>query len=88
MEEYNYVRMSIDTYIFEHHGTYGRDYPTNKYEDFQDEAETALKSQLGAILRVGIRDVVLDYSFYSKDTRDEYRDMIHEYGGGLYDGKT
>jgi predicted kinase len=80
----SFVRFSIDTYVFEHHGAYGKDYAADMYEPYQDEAEDALRNQLKDILRAGQRDVVLDYSFWEKETRDEYRSIIEQEGQGLY----
>ncbi|PMD62454.1 uncharacterized protein K444DRAFT_342246 [Hyaloscypha bicolor E] len=39
VEQYpNFVRLSIDKYIFENHGVYGRDYTEDGYEGLQEEA--------------------------------------------------
>lgn len=83
----SFVRFSIDQYMFEHYGIYGRDFPPEMYEPYQDEAEAALKGQLRQILTTGSNDIVLDYSFWSRKTRDEYRAIVDAEGGGLYQGK-
>lgn len=83
----SFIRLSIDRYIFEHHGVHGKDFHPDKYGVYQEEAEAALKEQLRQILAAGSRDLVLDYSFWSKGTRDEYRDIVDVEGGGVYQSK-
>jgi hypothetical protein len=36
------------------------------------------------VVREGMRDVVLDLSFWSKRSRDEYRELVREEGKGRY----
>lgn len=83
----SFIRFSIDHYVFEHHGVHGKDFPPDMYETHQEEAETALKEQLREVLAARSRDVVLDYSFWSKARRDEYRAIIDNDGGGAYQSK-
>jgi len=74
----NFARLSVDTYIFTHHGLAGIDCPIPQYSQYQEEAQTALKAQFREILGEGQRDVVLDFSFWNREFRDEWRDVIRE----------
>lgn len=50
----------------------------SQYAQYQDEAKVALKEQFGTILREGVRDVVLDFSFWNRGYRDEWRDVVRQ----------
>jgi predicted kinase len=80
----NFTRLSIDAHVFSHHGTYSISYPPSLQSTYQTEAEISIISTLKNILKAGTRDVVLDMAFYNKETRDEYRQIIQEHGGGRY----
>jgi predicted kinase len=82
------TRLSIDAYIHAHHGLYKIDYPDEKYEPYQIEAESSLRQQLENTLRSSAqRDgnlppyVILDFSFAHKETRDEWKNLIEQGGG-------
>ncbi|RLL95599.1 hypothetical protein CFD26_103893 [Aspergillus turcosus] len=77
----SFTRLSIDTYIYSHHGLWNVDYPKEHYEKYQDEAEAALKRQLVHILQQGDTNVVLDFSFAFREDRDEWKALITESGG-------
>jgi predicted kinase len=78
----NFTRLSIDAYIFQNHGVYGRDYPEEKYEELQDEARAWVRSRLGEIVGEGKKDVVRDLSFWNKGDRERWREMIERGGRG------
>ncbi|KAF7178054.1 hypothetical protein CNMCM7691_006712 [Aspergillus felis] len=77
----SFTRLSIDTYVYSHHGLYNVDYPKEHYEKYQDEAEIALKRQLVHILEQGNANVVLDFSFAFREDRDEWKALISDSGG-------
>ncbi|EPS28938.1 hypothetical protein POX_f08012 [Penicillium oxalicum] len=77
----SFQRLSIDSYIYNHHGLYGVDYPKEKYNDYQQEAVTALRSELAQLVQQGSRDAILDFAFAFQETRDEWKDLIEESGG-------
>ncbi|GFF83479.1 hypothetical protein IFM61606_04587 [Aspergillus udagawae] len=77
----SFTRLSIDTYIYSHHGLYNVDYPKEYYEKYLDEAEAALKQQLVHILEHGNSNVILDFSFAFRQVRDEWKALISESGG-------
>ncbi|OOQ83110.1 ATP/GTP-binding protein [Penicillium brasilianum] len=77
----SFHRLSIDSYIYGHHGLYGVDYPKEKYNDYQEEAAAALRSELAQLVQQGSRDAILDFAFAFQETRDEWKDLIEESGG-------
>ena len=79
-----FKRLSIDNTVLKLHGHYAEDFPISQYAEFQEEAEVILLADLKRILRLGREDIVLDLSFYSKQTRNEYRDLIKDEGKGKY----
>lgn len=72
-----YKRLSIDEIIFREHGIYGVDYPRdeNLYERYQEEADELYLDEFRNLLRDGA-DIILERSFYAKEDRDAFRDMI------------
>jgi predicted kinase len=85
VEQYpNFVRLSIDKYIFENHGVFGRDYAENRYEGLQEDASEWVEGELRRLIEEGKRDVVADLSFWSKDERERWRKAVREQGDGRY----
>lgn len=76
----SFERLSIDIWVYKHHGLYGVDYPAQKYSEYLDEAEEALRSELTLLLRHGARDVILDFSFAFQATRNEWKALIESHG--------
>jgi predicted kinase len=79
-EQQGYVRLSIDEEIWRRFGRYGVDYDQSKYERFSDEAEVTLRQRLVELIGAG-SDVVVDYSLWSRATRDEYKAVVELAGG-------
>ncbi|EXM22781.1 hypothetical protein FOTG_09544 [Fusarium oxysporum f. sp. vasinfectum 25433] len=77
----NFKRLSNDQIIYESHGLYNIDYPAEQYEVYQQEASQKLIAELERILQDKTNDVVLDLSFYDKEYRDEYKDIVERNGG-------
>jgi predicted kinase len=83
----DFVRLSIDNYVHQHRGAFGVDFPAEKNEEYQEEAVQGLEKEFKKLLREGKRDVVLDFSFYDREYRDEWREFIDEvYGNGERSG--
>lgn len=76
----SFTRLSIDQYIFENHGWYGVDYPNEMYSQYQDEASAALDRKLIEMLRAG-KNLILDFSFWNKQDRDETKAIVEKEGG-------
>ena len=87
--------LSIDQYIWDHHGRYGIDYPPEKYSEYQSEASDELDELFVRLLkrnRVQVLDgedvqiprrpmtIVLDYSFATWADRDEVKGIVEREG--------
>ena len=96
LRDREYIRLSIDQYIWDHHGRYGIDYPPEKYPEFQSEASEELDKLFVRLLKrnkVQVLDgedvqaprrpmtMVLDYSFATRGDRDEIKEIVEREGG-------
>lgn len=77
----SFHRLSIDYYVYSHHGLYDVDYPKERYEEYQLEAEKALRAELITALTRGQVDLVLDFSFAFRAVREEWKRLIEGLGG-------
>lgn len=75
-----FVRLSIDEEIWKVNGRYGIDYPAEKYGDYQEEAEKRLQNRLVHLIQ-DKQNVVVDFSFWQKAKRYEYKKLIEKNGG-------
>lgn len=80
LEKRGFVRLSIDEEIWATHGRYGIDYPIERYEQLKVEAEMKLRNELVVLLEAK-RDVVIDFSFWQRKRRNEYKELIERAGG-------
>jgi len=80
LELNGYVRLSIDEEIWESHGRYGIDYPADKYEEYKMAAERKLPNRLIELIH-SRQQVVIDFSFWQRAKRNEYKQLIEEAGG-------
>jgi len=74
------VRLSIDEEIWATKGRYGIDYPIEIYEQLKVEAESKLRNELVKLLNEK-RNVVIDFSFWQRKRRNEYKKLIEDGGG-------
>ena len=95
LREREYVRLSIDQYIWDHHGRYGIDYPPEKYSAYQTEASEELDRLFVRLLKRNKAQaldedsqaprrsvtIVLDYSFATKADRDKVKEIVEREGG-------
>ncbi|KNG90635.1 ATP/GTP-binding protein [Aspergillus nomiae NRRL 13137] len=77
----SFHRLSIDYYVYSHHGLYDVDYPKERCEEYQLEAEKALRAELITALTAGQVDLVLDFSFAFRAVREEWKRLIEGLGG-------
>ncbi|GIO91100.1 hypothetical protein J31TS3_23270 [Paenibacillus lactis] len=82
LEQRGFVRLSIDEEIWAKNGRYGIDYPIEMYEQLKVEAEFKLRNDLVNLLNEK-RNVVIDFSFWQRKRRNEYKKLIEE-GGGVW----
>lgn len=80
LELQGFVRLSIDEEVWETNGRFGVDYAAENYGQLSGEAEDRLRNKLVALLHNGT-DVVVDFSFWQKQRRERYRQLIESNGG-------
>lgn len=80
VEKKGFVRLSIDEEIWATHGRYGIDYPMDKIEEFKIAAENKLRKYLVELVQ-NKQQVVIDFSFWNRKRRDEYKQLIEQTGG-------
>lgn len=80
LEKDGYVRLSIDEEIWASHGRYGIDYLADQYPEYLIAAEKKLRHQLVELVR-DRKNVVIDFSFWQRTRRDEYKQVIRNAGG-------
>ncbi|MEU3465650.1 ATP-binding protein [Streptomyces sp. NPDC006733] len=76
-----YVRLSIDEVVWQRIGgrDAGRVLGEERYDALKDEVRREQRQELVALMRAG-RDVVVDYSFWSRAARDEYKELVEHHG--------
>jgi len=79
-EKEGYVRLSIDEEMWARFGQRGVDYPADEYERLSAETEEKLCQKMLELIREG-KNLVIDFSFWSRASRDKYRRLILEAGG-------
>ncbi|WP_144475788.1 ATP-binding protein [Cytobacillus oceanisediminis] len=80
IEKQGFVRLSIDEEIWATNGRYGIDYPVENYEEYKENAERKLRNQLVELVQ-DKRQVVIDFSFWQRSRRNQYKQIIEEAGG-------
>ncbi|MGP3914471.1 AAA family ATPase [Nonomuraea sp. 10N515B] len=79
LERRGYVRLSIDEVIWMQFGRDAAEFEPAEYERHKTTVEKILRNQLVELMEAG-RPVVLDYSFWSRSTRDRYKALIESHG--------
>lgn len=77
----NFVRLSVDAYIYKTYGLFKIDYPEEKYSEYLDEGQQHVKNELALLLDEKQKDIVLDLSFWNRPYREEYKEIITKHGG-------
>ncbi|MCG3089288.1 AAA family ATPase [Sporosarcina cyprini] len=80
LEKEGFVRLSIDEEIWATNGRYGIDFPIEKIEEYKKEAERKLQHQLVKLIHEK-RQVVIDFSFWNRVRRNQYKQLIEKSGG-------
>lgn len=80
LEKEGFVRLSIDEEIWATNGRYGIDFPVEKYEKYKEDAEKKLRNQLVKLIQ-DKQQVVVDFSFWQRSRRNQYKQLIEEAGG-------
>jgi predicted kinase len=80
MVKKGYELLSLDETMHERHGRAGIDYPAERYTEFENAINEELKLKLVGLLAVGA-SVVMDYGFWRRANRDNYKALIEKNGG-------
>ena len=80
LEKEGFVRLSIDEEIWATNGRYGIDFPIEKIEEYKKVAERKLRNYLIKLIH-DKRQVVIDFSFWDRTRRNEYKQLIEKSGG-------
>ena len=75
----DYIKLSIDEFMWRDHGQCGIDYPMEEYRQRYQQSEKSLRARLIELIGEG-RNVVLDMTFCHREKRDFYRALLEEYG--------
>jgi predicted kinase len=80
LEKEGFVRLSIDEEIWAVNGRYGIDFPLEKIEEYKKVAENKLRNYLIELIH-DKQQVVIDFSFWDRARRDQYKQLIEKAGG-------
>ncbi|MGD6962257.1 AAA family ATPase [Fictibacillus phosphorivorans] len=80
LEEKGFVRLSIDEEIWSTNGRWGIDFPMDKFEEYRKDAESKLRKRLIQLIH-DKQQVVIDFSFWDRLRRNEYKKLIEDSGG-------
>lgn len=80
LEKEGFVRLSIDEEIWATNGRWGIDFPMDKFEEYRKEAERKLRNRLIKLIH-DKQQVVIDFSFWDRVRRNDYKNLIERSGG-------
>lgn len=80
LEKEGFVRLSIDEEIWATNGRYGVDFPIEKIEEYKKDAERKLIHRLIKLIH-DKQQVVIDFSFWNRARRNQYKQLIEKSGG-------
>jgi predicted kinase len=79
LESKGFVRLSVDEEIWSTFGRFGIDYRPEEYSTLQKQAAEKVWMRLEELLRCKT-PVVIDNSFWKRETRDQYKGLIESCG--------
>ena len=79
-EKEGYIRLSIDEEMWNLYGQRGIDYPEIRYDELSEKVELMLRQTMLRLIKDG-KNIIIDFSFWNKDNRKLYKNMIEEAGG-------
>lgn len=80
LEHEGFVRLSIDEEIWSTNGRWGIDFPMEKLEEYRKDAERKLRNRLIKLIQ-DKKQVVIDFSFWDSERRNQYKKLIEDSGG-------
>lgn len=78
-EKEGYVRLSVDEEMWRIYGRKGVDFPDERYEELSEKIESMLRERLLRLIKEE-KNIVIDFSFWSKESRSFYRSIIEAAG--------
>ena len=81
-EKEGYIRLSIDEEMWNIYGQKGIDYPEEQYDELSDKVEHILRQTMIRLVK-DEKNVVVDFSFWNKDNRNLYKNIIENTGGAV-----
>ena len=81
-EKEGYIRLSIDEEMWNIYGQKGVDYPEEQYDELSDKFEHILRQRMISLIK-DEKNVVVDFSFWNKDNRNLYKNIIENTGGAV-----
>ena len=75
LEKHEVLRLSLDEELFKRFGRFAEN-----YQDNEKKTKVSLKELLIQKLQAGT-SIVLDYGFWKKSERDEYKKLVEDNGG-------
>jgi predicted kinase len=82
LEAQGFLRACPDERVFEQHGHYGRDFPRGSYKIRERPILTEVAAEVRTALAAG-RDVVLDHGLWTRDERQEWREVGEDAGAAV-----
>ncbi len=80
LELEGFVRLSVDEEIWATHGRWGIDFPMEKFDEYRKKAESKLRLLLIKLIH-DKNQVVIDFSFWDRVRRNQYKKLIETSGG-------
>lgn len=80
LEEGGFVRLSIDEEVWTANGRWGIDFPMENIEEYKKDAERKLCTRLIKLIH-DKQLVVIDFSFWNRERRNRYKNLIEDSGG-------
>lgn len=81
-EKEGYIRLSIDEEMWNLYGQMGIDYPEIRYEELSEKVELKLRQTMIRLIKDG-KNIIIDFSFWNKDNRKLYKNIIEKTGGSV-----
>ncbi|MFJ7424086.1 AAA family ATPase [Streptomyces uncialis] len=82
LEAQRFLRVCPDERVFEQHGHYGRDFPRGSYKIRERPILAEVAAEVRTALAAG-RDVVLDHGLWTRDERQEWREVGEDVGAAV-----
>lgn len=80
LEKEGFVRLSIDEEVWATNGRWGIDFSMDKFEEYRKDAERKLRNRLIKLI-LDKHQVVIDFSFWDRVRRNQYKKLIEDSGG-------